>query len=228
MIARHPTASTASPLRNRPQSARPSFDFARRRLSGARPSPVRRGDRAVEHPGGQGEVTALAAAAIVTSTNKMSDGSSTKASQRSTVSRLTSAPMQTTPVEGIAITLANFNDGTAGGPALPDDPGHVFADAANRGSDYREAARTKGGTARNVANHMWGRDERKALTRLNAWNHPIHRIRGRIEKICGTWKHSCGLQHIRWLDRAKAAQQIRLTAIAYNMNRTMDVVSSAA
>jgi IS5 family transposase len=32
---------------------------------------------------------------------------------------------------------------------------------------------------------MWGRDEAEMQARLEAWNQPIHRIRGRIEKIFG-------------------------------------------
>ena len=75
---------------------------------------------------------------------------------------------------------------------------------------------------------MWGRDEEETLARLDAWNQPIHRIRGRIEKIFGTWKRSYGLRRIRWLGLAKAFLQIRLTAIAYNMRRTLTILVAAA
>jgi IS5 family transposase len=57
---------------------------------------------------------------------------------------------------------------------------------------------------------MWGRDEAETLARLAAWNQPVHRIRGRIEKIFGTWKRSYGLRRMRWRGLAKAAAQIRL------------------
>ncbi|WP_412177454.1 transposase [Mesorhizobium sp. YC-39] len=61
---------------------------------------------------------------------------------------------------------------------------------------------------------MWGRDEAEIWAHLEAWNQPIHRIRGRIEKIFGSWK---GLRRMRWRELTKAGVQIRLTAIAYNI-----------
>ncbi|WFU07430.1 transposase (plasmid) [Rhizobium sp. CB3171] len=63
--------------------------------------------------------------------------------------------------------------------------------------------------------------------RLEAWNQPIHRIRGRIEKIFGTWKRSYGLRRMRWRGLAKAGAQIRLTAIAYNMKRSLKIITAA-
>ncbi|MER9895804.1 transposase [Mesorhizobium sp. M0119] len=45
----------------------------------------------------------------------------------------------------------------------------------------------------------------KTLSTLEAWNQPIHRIRGRIEKIFGTWKRSYGLRRMRWRGLAKQA-----------------------
>ncbi|MEH6949984.1 transposase [Nitrobacter sp. NHB1] len=96
------------------------------------------------------------------------------------------ADATTALVEKIAITPANVNDGRAGPDALPDDPGEVFADSAYRGNHFGDAVRAKGGTPRVVATGMCGRDEAETLARLAAWNQPIHRIRGRIEKIFGT------------------------------------------
>ncbi|MCA1408714.1 transposase [Ensifer sp. IC3342] len=57
--------------------------------------------------------------------------------------------------------------------------------------------RAKGGTPRVITTAMWGRDEAETLARLDAWNQPIHRTRGRIEKIFGTWKRSYGLRRMR-------------------------------
>jgi len=74
---------------------------------------------------------------------------------------------------------------------------------------------------------MWGRNEAETLARLDAWNRPIHRIRSRIEKIFGTWKRSYGLRRMRWLGLAKAAVQIRLTAIADNLKRGLTIVATA-
>ena len=75
---------------------------------------------------------------------------------------------------------------------------------------------------------MWGRDEAATLTRLAAWNQPIHRIRSRIETIFGTCKRCYGLRRMRWRGLAKAALQVHPTAIAYNLKRTLSIVTAAA
>lgn len=137
------------------------------------------------------------------------------------------ADADTALVEQIAVTPANINDGKAGPAALPDNPSEVFADSAYRGNHFGDAVRARGGTPRIVATGMWGRDEAETLARLAAWNQPIHRIRGRIEKIFGTWKRSYGLRRMRWRGLAKAAAQIRLTAIAYNLRRTLTIIAAA-
>jgi len=135
------------------------------------------------------------------------------------------ADATTALVEKIAVTPANVNDGRAGPEALPDDPGEVFADSAYRGPHFGSAIRAKGGTPRIVLTGMWGQDERETLARLHAWNQPIHRIRGRIEKIFGTWKRSYGLRRMRWRGLAKATLQIHLTAIAYNLKRSFNILA---
>ena len=70
------------------------------------------------------------------------------------------------------------------------------------------------------------------LSRLSSANvtkpRPIHRVRGRIEKIIGTWKRCYGLRRMRWRGLAKAAVQVHLTAIAYNLKRTLSIVTVAA
>ena len=138
------------------------------------------------------------------------------------------ADADTALVEEVAITPANINDGKAGPGALPDDPADVFADSAYRGDHFGAAVRAKGGTPRVIATGMWGADTRKTLARLAAHNRPIHKIRGRIEKIFGTWKRSYGLRRMRWCGLAKAAVQVRLTAIAYNLKRALNILSQPA
>lgn len=137
------------------------------------------------------------------------------------------ADADTAIVEEIAVTPANINDGRAGPDALPENPGEVFADSAYRGNHFRDAVRAKGGVPRIVATGMWGRDEAETLQKLKDWNQPIHRVRGRIEKIFGTWKRSYGLRRMRWRGIAKAACQIHLTAIAYNLKRSFNIVQPA-
>jgi IS5 family transposase len=139
----------------------------------------------------------------------------------------TGADTDTALVEEIDIPPANINDGKAGTDALPDDPGDVFADSACRGNHFGDAVRAKSGTPRNVATGMWARDEPETLARLEAWNQQIHRIRGRIEKIFGTWKRSYGFRRMRWRGLAKAGVHIRLTAIACNMKRSLKVIAMA-
>ena len=137
------------------------------------------------------------------------------------------ADADTALVEEIAVTPANVNDGKAGPAALPENPGEVFVDSAYRGRRFGDAVRAKGGVPRIVATGMWGRDEAATLAHLHARNQPIHRIRGRIEKIFGTWKRSCGLRRMRWRGLAKAAFQVRLTAIAYNLKRGLTIQAPA-
>lgn len=137
------------------------------------------------------------------------------------------ADADTALVEEIAVTSANVNDGKAGPDALPDNPGDVYADSAYRGDHFGKAVIAKGGRPRVIATGMWGRDETEARARLDAWNQPIHRIRGRIEKIFGTWKRSYGLRRMRWRGLANAGVQIRLTAIAYNMKRGLKIIAAA-
>jgi len=137
------------------------------------------------------------------------------------------ADADTALVEEIAVTSANVNDGKAGADALPDNPGDVYADSAYRGDHFGKAVIAKGGRPRVVATGMWGRDETDVRARLDAWNRPIHRVRGRIEKIFGTWKRSYGLRRMRWRGLAKAGVQIRLTAIAYNMKRSLKIIAAA-
>ena len=136
------------------------------------------------------------------------------------------ADADTALVEEISITPANVSDGRAGPDALPDDPGEVFADSAYRGNHFGDAVRARGGIPRIVATGMWGRDEAETLKRLDAWNRPIHRVRGRIEKIFGTWKRSYGLRRMRWRGLAKAAVQVHLTAAAYNLKRSLTIVAA--
>ena len=136
------------------------------------------------------------------------------------------ADASTALVEQVAVTPANVNDGRAGPDALPDDPGEVFADSAYRGSHFANAVRAKGGSPRIVATAMWGRDEQETLARLDAWNAPIHRVRARIEKIFGTWKRSYGLRRMRWRGLARAAAQVRFTAIAYNLKRSLNILAA--
>lgn len=92
------------------------------------------------------------------------------------------------------------------------------------GQPFHDAVSANGGVPRIVATGMWGRDDAETIQKLKDWNQPIHGVRGRIDKIFGTWKRSHSLRLMRWRGSAKAASQIHLTAIAYNLKRNLNPV----
>lgn len=71
-------------------------------------------------------------------------------------------------------------------------------------------------------------DGAAALAQLKTHNAQVRRIRRRIQKVFGTCKRSYGLRRMRWLGLAKAGLQARLTAIAYNLQRTVTLLHAAA
>ena len=126
-------------------------------------------------------------------------------------------------IEVVKVTPANVNDGKAGCEVIPEDPGDVYADSAYRGSRFQSAVEGRGGRARVVATAVWARDDEDAARKLKAINGPIHKVRCRIEKIFGTCKQHYGLRRIVYRGIAKAALQIMLTAIAYNLKRGLNL-----
>jgi IS5 family transposase len=126
-------------------------------------------------------------------------------------------------IEKVSVTPANVNDGKAGCSIIPDDPGEVYADSAYRGPRFRGAVEARGGRARVVATAVWARDEEDAKAKLKAINEPIHKVRGRIEKIFGTCKQHYGLRRMAHRGLVKVTLQIMLTAIAYNLKRGLNL-----
>jgi IS5 family transposase len=122
------------------------------------------------------------------------------------------ADADTALVEEVTVTPGNVNDGRAGGEALPENLGDVYADSAYCGTAFASAVQSKGGCPRVVQTGVWERLGGNALRKLRAWNHHVQLVRCRIEKIFGTWKRSYGLRRMRWLGLAKAVLQVRLTA----------------
>jgi IS5 family transposase len=131
-------------------------------------------------------------------------------------------------VERVEVTPGNVHDGRAGGAVVPDDPGLVYADSAYRGARFAEAVRERGGVARVAPTSYWGRDGDEAAAKAFAAEvKAIQRVRSRIEKIFGTWKRSYGLRRMRWRGLAKAAMQVHLTGIAYNLRRGVTLLQTA-
>ena len=134
------------------------------------------------------------------------------------------ADADTALVETVVVTPGNVNDGRAGPSALPEVVGEVFADSAYSGPHFAAAVRARGGVPRIMATHVWCHKDDHGPALLRTINGPIQRVRGRIEKIFGTYKRSYGLRRMRWRGLAKAGLQFRLTAIAYNLRRTMTIL----
>ena len=131
-------------------------------------------------------------------------------------------------VERPDVTPGNVHDGRAGGAVVPDNPGAVYADSAYRGAAFASAVTGRGGEPMVVATHFWAREgDAAAEAKLLARNAAIHRIRGRVETIFGTWKRSYGLRRMRWRGLAKAALQGHLTAIACNLRRGLSLMRVA-
>jgi IS5 family transposase len=131
-------------------------------------------------------------------------------------------------VEELSVTPGNVHDGRAGGGVLPDQPGVVYADSGYRGQPFATAVKAKGGIPHVVLTGVWGRPGDDSLGKFRHWNWSIQRVRCRIEKIFGTWKRSYGLRRMRWRRPAKATLQVRLTAIAYNIKRTANILNPVA
>jgi IS5 family transposase len=138
------------------------------------------------------------------------------------------ADADTALVEALCVTPGNVHDGRAGGGALPEAPGEVYADSAYRGPIFGAAVAARGGTPRIVQTGMWGRPGDDTLRKLRRWNYAIQCVRCRIEKIFGTWKRSYGLRRMRWRGLAKATLQVHLTAIAYNLRRSLTLLTNWA
>jgi IS5 family transposase len=129
-------------------------------------------------------------------------------------------------IRGVEFTTANVHDAAELGAMLPPDPGDVYGDSAFAGRSTEAVIRARGGTPQVVHTGTWGGPE--ALVRLQAHNAAVRRVRCRIEKVFGTCKRSYGLRRMRWLGLAKAGLQVRLAAIAYNLRRTVTLISAAA
>ena len=129
-------------------------------------------------------------------------------------------------IRGLEVTTANVHDAAELIAVLPPEPGDVYANSALGGDKPWKAIGARGGMPQVVQTGTWG--GAAALARLKAHNAAVRRVRCRIEKVFGTCKRSYGLRRMRWLGLAKAGLQVRLTAIAYNLRRTVTLLHAAA
>ena len=140
------------------------------------------------------------------------------------------ADAETALVEQLAVTPGNVHDGNHGESALPPDPGEVYADSAYRGRRFAAAVQARGGTPRIADVGVWAQPDPASQREAERWlaerNRVIHRIRARVEKIFGTWKRSYGFRRMRWRGLANARLKARLTATAYNLTRTANLLAT--
>lgn len=107
-----------------------------------------------------------------------------------------------------------------------------FASFRNTVRDLPIAAgvQARGGTPRIAAVRVWARADPAAQREAERWlpkrNRAIHRVRPLIEKIFGTWKRSYGFRPMRWRGLTNAHLQARLTATAYNLTRTANLLAA--
>lgn len=125
-------------------------------------------------------------------------------------------------IRSVEVTSANVHDGTVLEAVLPDSPGDVYADSAYAARRFTDVMLARGGQPHVVQTGTWGGEA--ALVRLQAWNAEVRRVRCRIEKVFGTCKRSYGLGRMRWLGLAKGGLQVRLTAVAYNLRRSVTIL----
>jgi transposase, IS5 family len=103
----------------------------------------------------------------------------------------------------------------------PDDPGEVYADLAYESHTNEERILRAGACSRLPAKGIWGNEA--TWSRLESWNREAGAVR-RIEKIVGVWERYYGLRRMRWLGLMKLGRQMRVTAIAYNVRRSVRIL----
>lgn len=113
------------------------------------------------------------------------------------------------PCRGDRVTAPTPRTATPFLMLCPTIPAKCLPTSAYRGNHLGDAVRAKGGRPLIVATAMWGRDEAESST------HGTNR---------STKFGTCS--RMRWRGLAKAAVQIRRTAIAYSMKHSLMVASS--
>jgi IS5 family transposase len=114
-------------------------------------------------------------------------------------------------------TPANVNDTTPADALILGDEKAVWADAA-----YHTHARAAALKARGVKARLMRRPNKhhpKLPPRLARYNRLIARRRASVETTFATWKNRMGFSRIRYVGLAKAAAQVLLAALAFNLRR---------
>lgn len=120
-------------------------------------------------------------------------------------------------IRAVITTPANVNDTTPADDLIRGDELVVWADAA-----YHTHAREAALKARGVKPRLMRRPNKhhpKLPPRLARYNQLIARRRAAVETTFATWKRRMGLTAIRYIGLTKAAAQVLLVAMAFNLRR---------
>lgn len=120
-------------------------------------------------------------------------------------------------IRTVITTPANVNDTVPADDLIRGDEKVVWADAA-----YHTHARQAALKAKGVKPRLARRPNKNHPVlppRLKRYNNLIARRRAAVETTFATWKRRMGLTAIRYIGLAKAAAQVRLVAMAFNLRR---------
>jgi IS5 family transposase len=120
-------------------------------------------------------------------------------------------------IRAVITTPANVNDTTPADALIRGDEKAVWADAAYH-THAREAALKARGVKARLARRP-NKHHPELPPRLKRYNRLIARRRAAVETTFATWKNRMRLTRIRYAGIAKAAAQVTMAAIAFNMRR---------
>ena len=120
-------------------------------------------------------------------------------------------------IRSVITTPANVNDTTPADDLIRGDERAVWADAAYH-THRREAALKARGVKPRLARRP-NKNHPELSPRLKRYNQMIAHGRAAVETTFATWKRRMGLTAIRYIGLPKAAAQVRLAAMAFNLRR---------
>jgi IS5 family transposase len=120
-------------------------------------------------------------------------------------------------IRSVLTTAANVNDTVPADALIRGDEQAVWADAAYDTHRRRAALKARGVKARIARRPHWTQGE--LPPRLKRYNQLIARRRAAVETTFATLKRRMRLTAIRYVGLSKAAAQITLAAIAFNLRR---------
>lgn len=120
-------------------------------------------------------------------------------------------------IRTVITTPANVNDTVPADDLIRGDERVVWGDAAYH-THRREAALRARGQKPRLARRP-NRHHRELPPRMTHYNRLIARRRAAVETTFATWKRRMGFAAIRYIGLAKAAGQVTLAAIAFNLRR---------